>query len=167
MTPIDDLPHCSAELSLSGLARRAREFLGSHRWCRAIRSGFLAHGWDGALGLFLFDIDPEPGHAFPRVWVICGDVPPAWLACEDPSDILTPFETYIYEMRRWVLAVRAGRSTDDLLPVCYADSASPVPPTLDFAALLARRLEYVETRLLPDLVDSGHRPQASPPEVHD
>ncbi len=48
--------------------------------------------------------------------------------------------------------MRAAQPTADLLSVCHADSASPVPPTIEFAALLARRLEYIETRLLPDLV---------------
>lgn len=152
MTPIAALPESPAELGLSGLARRAVQFLASHRWCRAVRGGWLAHGWEGALGLFLFEIDPEPGHAHSTVWVIAGDLPPAWLACVDRDDALTALETYIFEMRRWVLAVRAGGSTADLLPVCYADSSSPVPPTLDYAALLAKRLEHVETKLLPDLV---------------
>ncbi len=53
-------------------------------------------------------------------------------------------------MERWVAAVRAGRSVDNLIPVVYFDSANRVEPTTEFSELLAKRLHFIEQELIPE-----------------
>lgn len=141
MTPIQRLrrrrddPRC-----LAALAAEAREFLQSHAWCKRIRRGFLGVGWDGIVGVFLFDFDPADGMPDNKVWVITGDVPSAYVCFDNPNGI-SALQGYIFEMRRWVRAVEAGRSTADLIPV-------DVRPTKTNAKALASRLKFLDENMI-------------------
>lgn len=48
---------------------------------------------------------------------------------------------YVFEMDRWVHAVRHGQPLDDVIPV-------EVEPTIEHAEVLGRRLAFIETEIL-------------------
>jgi len=84
------------------------------------------------------------------VWVVVGDLPPAYLAHEPGDSWQDALRGYAEEMGEWVSAVGAGASVDDLIPV-------NVPATREYADMLASRLEFIRTRLVevdPDSVEN-------------
>lgn len=153
MIPIEDLgPPTSDPFGLATLAKAAVEFLRSHNWCLDVRKALLAHGWDGIIGIYYFEIVPASPDVDKQLWVITGDLPYAYLVCETaPPDPKEALEVYVAEMMKWIDAVRGKLPVDDLVPVCYADSHRPVPPTLEFAKLLGSRLDFIEMELIPTL----------------
>ena len=50
------------------------------------------------------------------VWVIVGEVPPAYITIDDAPNPACAVDGYIGAMREWAAAVRSGESTDGLVP---------------------------------------------------
>jgi hypothetical protein len=80
------------------------------------------------------------------VWVIVGDVPPAYITVEDAPNPATALDAYIGAMQEWVDAARAGGSVADLIPV-------NVPPTVENAERLGRRLQFIDEEILSQYAD--------------
>lgn len=101
----------------------------------------------GVVGVFLCYIEPEAHENVDEwLWVVVGDVPPAYLVTDDAPTSTGALEAYIVEMQTWVAAVNAGKSVDDLIPVS-------VPPTKEHAAMLQTRLAFLRSRILPEYAD--------------
>jgi hypothetical protein len=125
------------------LARKATRFLSSFRWCSAVRESFLAFDCGSILGVFLFHIQPRLIGVDEFLWVVVGDVPPAFLVCDDAPDWHCALQCYIREMQRWVHAVREGSGLDGVIPV-------NVSPTLEHADMLSRRLGFIKDHFVDD-----------------
>jgi hypothetical protein len=76
------------------------------------------------------------------LWVVVGDLPPAYLVTLDgsksPSEAL---ETYVELMDDWVQAVKHGKSINSLIKV-------NAEPTMDYAEQLSGRLEFIKENFL-------------------
>jgi hypothetical protein len=75
------------------------------------------------------------------LWVVVGDLPPAYLVADGNPTWQEALAGYIDEMRRWVDAAMAGAPVDDLIPV-------NTPPTAEYAEMLGSRLRTLEETLL-------------------
>ena len=142
---------------LAEFGTEAEDFLCSHRWCRSIRQGYFWDGWAGILAIFYVEIEPA-GQADGPVWVIVGDIPPAYMdivTCPEGADAL---ECYVGAMQEWVDHVKKGQPVDDQIPVRRRVSLAPMPPTLEAAEMLESRLEFIRERLLPQLRHSADSP---------
>lgn len=134
VTPGDDL-------CLAALAIEAKEFILSKKWCRKVCHLSIGMGFEGIVGVFFVEIEPTRDDIDKSLWVVVGDLPPAYLVCDNSPDAVAALEGYIEEMRRWVDAVRRGISVHDMIPV----NASP---TSEYADLLEKRLNFLERELL-------------------
>jgi hypothetical protein len=132
---------------LLAMSEQARRYLLSHDWCRSVRRGFLDRGISGVLAVFYFEIEPDG--ADEEVWVIVGDIPPAYMDVESCPTGADALEAYLECMEEWVEAVRNGKSVDELIPVGYADTGRPIEPTPDAAEELAGRLAFIRNELVP------------------
>jgi hypothetical protein len=119
----------------------ARSFLGSFRWCAGVRQMFAGLAVPGVVAVFFAEIVPAKANVDEALWVVVGDLPPAYLADEGSADSAEALRRYIAEMRRWVQAARVGEPVDDLIPV-------NVGPTRESAARLASRLDFLELEVL-------------------
>jgi hypothetical protein len=120
----------------------AKSFLLGFAWCERVNRVLVGVLEPGIVCVLQAEIEAEPP-ADALLWVIVGDVPPAYLvtdATETPAEAL---EGYIEEMSKWVSAVESGQPIDDVIPV-------NVPPTTENAAMLKSRLERLRTHILPD-----------------
>lgn len=84
------------------------------------------------------------------VWVVVGDLPPAYLAHEPGDSWQDALRGYVEEVALWVAAVRESSSLDEVIPVNVA-------PTAEHADMLASRLEFIRVNLVevdPDSVES-------------
>lgn len=146
LTPLEDLRGGEAS-DVLGLASEARSFITAQpRWCKRVVRGWLYKGF-AHLAVFMFEIDPDRG-ADRYVWVITGDVPPAYIDITCRTG-LEAVRAYIFCMKEWADAAGAGKPVADLIPVFYRKSLTPVPPTPEFARELARRMDFIEGRILP------------------
>lgn len=98
----------------------------------------------GVIAFFLFNIVPNAPDIDEWLWVVVGDLPPAYLVTDDAKTVNNALKAYIYEMRRWTQAVSEGKSTDDLIPV-------NVQPTIEAAKRLEERLAFLESEVLAKL----------------
>lgn len=82
------------------------------------------------------------------MWVVVGDLPSAYLPCDDLPSWEEALDGYVWEMQRRVDAVRAGESVAELIP-------TGVAPTIEHAASLGSRLEFIRQRMLPASGSAG------------
>jgi hypothetical protein len=123
------------------LARKATDFLTAFRWCAGVRESFLAFDIGYPLGVFLFRIEPRLIGVDDTLWVVVGDCPPAFLVCDVAPDGVGALRRYVYEMQRWVDAVRSGNSVDGIIPVNVA-------PMIQHADMLSNRLGFIQDHFL-------------------
>ena len=128
------------------LADEATRFVEGFRWCDGVTGCALAFAIAGAIGVFRIELRPA-GEADPIVWVLTGDLPPAYLAYEDGETWQDALRGYVAEMQAWVEAAESGQSVADLIPVNVA-------PSKRYAEMLASRLEFIRRNLLDVNVDS-------------
>ncbi len=124
------------------MADGAENYLRSFKWCKGIREAFFGDGYGGIVAVFLFRIDRGSSDVDEWLWVVFGDVPPAYLVtdeCKTPSEALTG---YIGEMSKWVALAKEGRSSSDVIPVY-------VPSTPENADDLAKRLTILREIVVP------------------
>src|SRR5262249_1121396 len=123
-------------------------FLQAQKWCKSIVNGFFDRGWAEVLAVFFFEVDPGTSNADHYVWIIVGDIPPAYLCVDDCPNGATAIEAYVNEMHYWIEAVRKGRPSGDLIPVVNRESFTIVPPTVEFAEMLSTRLSFIIEEIL-------------------
>lgn len=129
--------------SIRQLLGEARDFLQFYKWCKEIREEYVGIFIDGVIGVFLFRITPSSIDVDEWIWVIVGDVPPAYLTCDQCPNPASALDGYIGAMREWVDAAKGGKSVAGLIPV-------DVPATPANAEMLSKRLTFLNDRVLLD-----------------
>jgi hypothetical protein len=127
---------------LQGMAAEARAFLESFSWCSGIADAYFGCGVGGVVGVFLFRIVPAREDVDECLWVIVGDLPPAYLVTDENRTPSQALRAYISEVRGWVVAAETGGPVEELIPV-------NVPATRENAMLLETRLSFLEKEILP------------------
>ncbi len=128
----------------SDLLSTALDFLAGFEWAKLTGHVWKAECIPGVIGIFLVELDPQGQDIDPQIWVVVGDLPPAYLSpvyAKSPKGALAG---YIAEMEAWVDAVETGKPVDDLIPVNGAE-------TMANAAALRSRLHFLEREILPTL----------------
>lgn len=127
---------------LSGMLIEAKSYICGFNWCRKLKKAYFGCGIGGIFSIFLMDIDNASSPSDNLLWVIVGDIPPAYLVADDgPQNPREVLAEYISLMREWVFAVENSKGIDDLIPV-------NVEPTLDNAMKLKGRLDYLQSEFL-------------------
>lgn len=124
--------------------QRARQYLLRHVWVAEIEQEYLGGGLDGIVFIFLFKIRPARAGVDSWIWVVIGDVPPAYLTCDECKTPYEAMDGYIGAMEQWVAAAREGESVENVIPV----NAAATPAN---AENLAGRLEFLEREIMPHL----------------
>lgn len=128
-------------LLLKEMAGEAREFLLSFKWCRSIRHSWFGWGVGGVCAVFFFEIDPSSKNVDQWLWVIVGDLPPAYLVVDASPTPLAALANYVDLMQEWADAVKDKRPVNDCIPV-------NAPATREYADLLQRRLDFIRKKFL-------------------
>jgi hypothetical protein len=131
---------------LRELLEEATAYLKRLRWHRGIREAYFGLGVARIVGVFLFEVVPARPEVDDTVWVVVGDLPPAYITTEESPNPATALDAYIGAMEEWVAAARAGRSVEGLIPV-------NVPPTSEDAARLESRLRFLDKEILSNYAD--------------
>jgi hypothetical protein len=144
MMPVDSIQGDSVVDTnlLREMATRASEFICAQEWCERIDRQYLAYGVGGVVAVFLFQITPCGEEIDTCLWVIVGDLPPAYIVAEDNPTAADALDAYCLEMKAWVDAVEKGEGIEDLIPV-------NAPANRDYADQLRGRIEFLRTEIMP------------------
>jgi hypothetical protein len=121
---------------LGDMSKTAESYLRSFAWCRDVFGGFFGGGVGGVLAIFLYNVRPTRASIGSWIWIVVGDVPPAYLPLKDANSPAAVFRTYLKGMSRWVALARQGRTAT-------ADDGVPpvdVPATPEWVDKLDHRL---------------------------
>ncbi len=118
----------------------SENYLLSHPWCERIEGGWLAISWGNILCVFLHKIISKNQEVDDYVWMVVGDIPPAYIDIESAKDPLEVLECYVGIMSDWVECVELGNSIEDCYPI-------EVPETKEYASMLKARLKFISEEL--------------------
>jgi len=143
LTPIDRISGESEKdtLLLQRMSDEARQYLLSFDWCKGIQQGWFGWGVGGVAAVFLFEIEPATPSIDTVLWVVVGDLPPAYLVTDELPAPLDALRTYADLIGDWIAAVREGRSTEECTPVNAA-------PTRESADALEIILGFLQRKFL-------------------
>jgi hypothetical protein len=127
---------------LREMAADAHDFISSQQWCERIDHQYLAYGIGGVVAVFLVVITPRSEDIDKCLWVIVGDLPPAYIVTDDNPTARDALDAYCCEMESWVEAVDGGANVEDLIPV-------DAPATRESARQLEGRLGFLRQKVLP------------------
>ena len=131
----------------------ARRYVTSFRWCDALRADYVGIAIGRVVAVILAQIVPAEEGVDEWLWIVVGDLPPAYLVTDDAPNPACALDAYVELMREWVDAVRERRPVDDLIPVTTAGGAEPVSPTRENAEMLEWRLRFLEEKVLADYAE--------------
>jgi len=124
------------------MAAGAENYVRCFRWCKKIREIYFGDGYGGSVAVFLFRIEPSRVDVDEWIWVVFGDVPPAYLVTDTSKTPSQALERYIEEVSKWVELAKEGRSSVNVVPV-------HVPATPENAAELENRLKILREVIVP------------------
>lgn len=128
-------------LLLKMMAEEAHEFLETFRWCKNVRRSWFGSGVGGVYAVFFFEIEPRSKNVDKWLWVIVGDLPPAYVVVDASPTPHAALANYVQMMQEWLEAVRNKQPLDDCIPV-------NAKPTIGNANLLERRLDFIPREFL-------------------
>jgi hypothetical protein len=127
---------------LQKMELRARDYLLSFGWCDSIRNLYFGSGVGDVFAVFFAHIQSSHPEVDEYLWIIVGDLPPAYLVADDcptPRDALI---CYLELMREWVALAKEGKASENVIPV-------NVPATPEWAEVLEGRLNTLEKEIIP------------------
>lgn len=127
----------------SSMCQEAKEFLEYYDWCLEIKKSYIGMFYPGIIAIFLFNIKPSRTDVDEWIWVVVGDLPPAYLTTEECPNPASALDGYIGAMLEWVDAAQQNKSVAELIPV-------NVPATKKNAEMLKVRLDFLDEKILSE-----------------
>ncbi len=121
---------------LRKMSKDAERYISSFSWCDSVVDQYFGGGVGKIFAVFFFHIRPGRRGVSPWIWIMVGDIPPAYLPLDDCSSPKEAFRTYIDGMSKWVEFARKGKTGT-------AEQGVPpvnVPATPEWAERLNQRL---------------------------
>ncbi len=127
---------------LKQMLEEATNYVTSYKWCPEIKERYFGFGVGGIVAAFLFRFSEKiEGDEF--LWVVVGDLPPAYFVVDCAPNPKEALEAYCELMEDWVNAVKNGTSLDDVYPVA-------VEPTAEHARMLSSRIDSLRKDIIPE-----------------
>ncbi len=149
VVPLETLdPAEPAEACVLMLCEEATTLMASAPWCGAVLERHLGFGVGDVIAVVLFRVVRDDGGS-PWQWAVVGDVPPALMWSEGMLTPARALEGYLAAMRDEVTIIRGTGPLDGLVRI-------DAPDEVRWADALERRLDYIESALLPDCRAGAH-----------
>lgn len=127
--------------SLRSYLQEAEDEINYYSWHDGIVNSYFGMGVGGIFAVFLFEILPNREEIDNFVWVIVGDLPSAYITCEEAPNPACALDGYIGAMEEWVEAAKSGKSVENLIPV-------NVHATPEYGEQLESRLKFLDEKIL-------------------
>jgi hypothetical protein len=129
---------------LRKMSSDARQYICRFSWCEAVLESYFGGGVGGIFAVFFFHIRSR--HVDPWMWIIVGDIPPAYLPLSDCASPREVFTTYVHGVSRWVEFARTNQPgiscPPDVPPV-------DLPPTPEWADKITQKLHVLTFAVKP------------------
>jgi hypothetical protein len=144
VVPVEQMFGDDAEdtLRLEADLLTARRYLLHQKWCFGIRSMYFGAGLGSIVAVFLAELDQPANGVDEWLWVIVGDLPPAYMVLDVCPTPIAALEAYIELMRPWVDLAHEGKQSDAVFPVNLL--ATP-----ENAEKLGKRLDALTMTVIP------------------
>ncbi len=142
---LEGVPDAEEDALLAQREDEARNYVASFGWSKPIQEILLAFGMSGILALFLVRFDEAvrwEGEEDAELWVVIGDLPPAYFATDDSPNPGEALETYCIFMEDWADRILKGEDLAGSYPVAAA-------PTVEHAEMLKSRIEFIRGEIIP------------------
>lgn len=126
------------------LYNEAEKYISGFHWCATVINADLYLNLGRVLCIFLFEIDNTASDEDNLLWIVTGDIPPAYLDIYGPKNTTDVLLNYVALAKDWIDAVRAGESVED----CYPFDAVP---TNEMADMLASRIDFIKNNLVSNI----------------
>jgi hypothetical protein len=103
---------------------------------------YFGAGLGGIVAVFLAELDQPASGVDEWLWVVVGDIPPAYLVVDECPTPIVALEAYVELMQQWVGLAHEGKQSDEVFPVNVL--AAP-----ENAEKLQKRLEALMTTVIP------------------
>ena len=100
----------SDTILLPQMSEEARRYIGGFSWCTEILESYFGGGIGGIFAVFLFKIRPSRQGVDEWIWIVVGDIPPAYIPLADCKSPRGAFKTYVHGMTKWVELARQGKT---------------------------------------------------------
>ena len=128
---------------IEAMCQEAKAFLEFYDWCGEILETYVGMLYLGIAGVFLFKISPTRKEVDEWIWVVVGDLPPAYMTVDECPNPATALDGYVGAMLEWVEAAQKGESVANLIPV-------NVPATKENTDMLKTRLNFLDEKILSE-----------------
>ncbi len=144
---------------LREMAKDALSYVSSFTWCEEVLDSYFGGGFGGIFAIFFLHIRPSRPEVDSWIWIMLGDVPPAYLPFTDCTSPSEAFRLYLTGMSNWVEMAREGRTgtPDEGVPPVN------VPATPEWAERLNQKL-YGLTLTVKHLFDEPTEAEESRPQ---
>lgn len=150
----EELARLAAEL-----AAEAAGYIRNFHWAPPIRDMPLAFGIGKVIGLYLARFErPIEGGDDDELWIVVGDMPPAYFVTDYTSAPADALEAYCELMQDWADAVVANDDLSQVYPVFAA-------PTQEHAEMLLGRIAYIRRVFIPLAEDWARRKRSTFPRL--
>jgi hypothetical protein len=127
---------------LQVMATGAQGYIRCFPWCKQIREVYFGDGYGGTVAVFLVRIEPSRPGIDEWLWVVFGDVPPAYLVTDLSRTPSQALEVYVGEVSKWVELAKQSQSSPHVIPVY-------LPATPETAADVENRLKILRDVVIP------------------
>lgn len=128
---------------LIAMAQEALTYIRGFKWAPPVKRLYLAFGVGGVMALFLVEFEHAiQGAPDEELWVVVGDMPPAYFIVDESPDAAEALNNYCGLMEEWADCVLAKRN----LSQCYPISTAPTKPN---AKMLKDRMKHVRRDFIP------------------
>lgn len=128
------------------LINESKIYLASQKWCGEIYEGWLFTNIGYALCIFLYRIDKLQSSEDNLVWIVVGDIPPAYLDTYNVESTKEVIENYIELVEDWIENAESGNSFEDCFPF-----KSDTPE--ESITMLKTRIQLLKNSFLPNIAD--------------
>lgn len=150
------VPDAEEDALLLERQQEALTYVGQFPWAKPVTETLLAFGVSRIISLFLLRFD-EPiswdNEVDRELWVVVGDLPPAYFATDDSPNATEALETYCVFMEDWADRVLNGEDLRGAYPVSAA-------PTEEHGAMLKSRVEFIREEIIPLVSATRTAPEA-------
>jgi hypothetical protein len=116
--------HDVGSASFLKLFHGGREYMTAKPWVVRITQIWVGKIIDDRAGVFLYEIAPISAKVDRLHWVICGEVPSAYLVLDKAKNPAEAIEQYCIQVRKWIEGVRAGQLLPHTMPIEWPQSFS-------------------------------------------
>lgn len=127
---------------LHEMLQEAISYVEDQSWARSVHEVYYGGGVGGVIGTFLFHFESPIHETDEWLWVICGDLPTAYLVCDAARTGADAVELYCHLMQEWVNAVETESGFGDVFPV-------NTDPTRENASQLQTRIDSLREQVVP------------------